>query len=174
MGKGNIINGECIYKHGMSRTRFYNIWLGIIKRCENKNCIAYKDYGGRGIKVCEEWKDFSIFKNDMYEKYVKHASEHGEKNTSIERVNNESGYNKSNCVWSTRKEQNNNNRRVKKYHLNGEFLSLAEICDKLDLEYNTIYFRIRRGWDFEKAIETPKMKPGMYERGKKNGDDYKR
>lgn len=158
-----------INKHGMSKTRFYEIWNGIIKRCENKNSIAYKNYGGRGIKICEEWRsDFINFKNDMYKTYLIHCEKFGEKNTTIERVDNNGNYEKSNCVWATRTKQNNNNRRVKKYIYKGMLLSLAQICKEENIKYELVYNRIRSGWDLEKALNTKKIETGKYERTEKH------
>jgi hypothetical protein len=98
------------YVHGMSKTRFYRIWTGIKKRCDNKNGKIYKYYGGRGIRYTDEWGIFKNFYADMYNSYLKHSSIHGEKNTTIDRVNNDKGYYKINCEWATRKEQANNRR----------------------------------------------------------------
>lgn len=157
--------GFCVYKHGMSNTRFYKIWSGIIKRCCNENSIAFKDYGGRGIKICDEWReDFINFKNDMYDSYLQHVEKYGEKNTTIERINVNGNYEKNNCGWATRTEQNNNNRRVQKYPYKGSLLTLAEICRLENKKYELIYNRIRRGWEFEKALNTDKLAHGVYER----------
>lgn len=74
--------------HGMSKTRFYKIWTGIITRCYNKNRRYYKDYGGRGIKVVKRWHKFENFRNDMLEEYKHKSLRFGEKNISIERLDN--------------------------------------------------------------------------------------
>ena len=96
--------------HGMRWTRFYKIWQGIKERCHNENNQAYKDYGGRGIKVCERWQSFENFRDDMYDGYLKHVEEHGEQQTSIDRIDNDGNYMQSNCKWSTRTEQCRNRR----------------------------------------------------------------
>ncbi len=67
--------------HGMCRTRFHNTWNGMKQRCIDKNLLCYKHYGGRGIKCF--WKSFENFRDDMYESYLRHVKEHGEKQTTI-------------------------------------------------------------------------------------------
>ncbi len=94
--------------HGMSKTSFYHIWIGIYGRCNNKKNVHYKDYGARGIKLL--WRSFEEFKNDMYESYLLHVKEFGKINTSLDRTDNNNGYFKENCRWATRKEQSNNTR----------------------------------------------------------------
>jgi hypothetical protein len=166
----NKKRGFCEYKHGMSNTRFYKIWSGILKRCLNENSQAFKNYGGRGITVCKEWKeDFLNFKEDMYPSYLEHVQKHGERNTSIERIDVNGNYEKSNCAWATRTTQNNNNRRVKKHLYNGMLLTLAEICRDEKVDYTLVYNRVRGGWELEKALKTPKIATGKYER-----NDYHR
>lgn len=94
--------------HGMTKTRFYQIWKGMLKRCYKENCISYKYYGAKGIQVCDEWKEFINFKRDMYYDYLDHCEKHGESNTSIERLDINKDYCLSNCTWATWAEQNMN------------------------------------------------------------------
>ena len=104
-------------KHGMSQTSFYHIWKSMIQRCNNPNSQFYKYYGGRGIKVCDEWMNengFINFMNDMYEKYLIHKEKY-DYDTEIDRLNCNLGYSKNNCEWVTRVENMNNTRRSKKY-----------------------------------------------------------
>jgi len=94
------------YRHGHSPVggtdRTYKSWQMMKTRCTNLNYNHYKNYGGRGISFCEEWNKFENFLEDMGER-----PEH----KSLDRINNEGNYEKQNCKWSTRTEQNNNTRR---------------------------------------------------------------
>lgn len=92
-------------KHGMRGTRFHGIWTNMKSRCSNHNNDQFSNYGGRGIKVCSRWANFSNFKDDLYDNYLKHADEHGESNTTIERKNVDKGYFPENVTWTTRQKQ---------------------------------------------------------------------
>lgn len=88
-------------KHGMSKTSIYRCWQQVIQRCENPKSPDYKNYGGRGITVCERWHTFENFYEDMGDK---------PKGLTLERINNDGNYEPGNCEWATWKKQQNNRR----------------------------------------------------------------
>lgn len=96
------------YKHGQARkgqkTPEYRVWTDMKKRCLNPNYIGYKNYGGRGIKICDRWLNFENFFEDMGNK---------PEGLMLERMDNDGNYESGNCKWATRKEQNNNKRDYK-------------------------------------------------------------
>lgn len=100
-------------RHGFRKTRFYRIYTAAKSRCTNPNFASYENYGGRGIEF--KFADFYEFRDALYADYLKHVAEHGEANTSIDRIDNSGHYEAGNCKWSTRIEQNNN-RRHRRWH----------------------------------------------------------
>jgi len=136
-------------KHGHSMvnivSKTYSIWRNIIQRCNNPNCRNYKNYGGRGIKVCDKWLKFEDFLQDMGEK---------PEGLSLDRVDNNGNYCKGNCRWATWKEQQRNSRNNRLITINGETKCLAEWCEIYKKPYQTVYNRINRyKWTPEEALE---------------------
>lgn len=101
-------SGNNSRKHGMSGSRLYIIWCDMKQRCFNSNQKGYKDYGGRGITICDEWKD-------SFEEFRDWALSHGYSDElTIDRINNDGNYEPDNCRWATMAEQNQNKRNVKR------------------------------------------------------------
>lgn len=147
--------GERTKTHDMSDSRIYKIFKSIGRRCNKTSVKNYHNYGGRGIKCL--WKTFEEFRDDMYESYQAHVIEFGEKNTTIERKNNEGHYCKDNCRWATYKEQARNTRSNHLITLNGETKCLEEWYEIIGNRHAR-EGRIRRGWSYEDAFLTPVAK----------------
>ena len=140
--------------HGMRNTRFYNIYKDIPRRCKNRKRKGFQNYGGRGIKCL--WQSFEEFKNDMYLSYQAHVDKFGEKNTTIDRIDNNGHYSKENCRWATWKEQMRNTRVNHLLTFNGKTLCIAEWADRIGIDQDTIWNRVSiYQWPIEKALTTP-------------------
>jgi hypothetical protein len=134
-------------KHGFSAEypKLYEVWTTMKGRCENPNRQKYKDYGARGIKVCDEWHDAEVF--------CKWALENGYKEgLQIDRIDVNGNYEPSNCRWADAKTQANNRRDVKKYTYNGKTLSVSEWAREVGKPRATIEGRLLRGWTIERAL----------------------
>lgn len=142
------ISKEIQSTHGKGKTREYDVWHAMKGRCLNSKHHAYKDYGGRGITVCEKWLTFEGFWEDMQEGYAD--------NLTLDRKDNNKGYCKENCRWSTRREQSNNVRNNKLILYNGKVKTVSEWASEININYYTLWDRlIRRKWPIEKALSTP-------------------
>ena len=128
--------------HNMSKTSLYSRWALIKRRCDSPNYPSYKDYGGRGIKVCKEW-------HDSFENFADWALNNGySENLTIESP--------ENCTWITKSEQARNRRSSYSIKYKGKTQNLTDWCKELNLPFKTIHSRIyRQGWSFERALSEP-------------------
>lgn len=150
---GKVISCGCYNKersktqhrtHGESKTRLYTIWLNMRRRCNNEKDEAYPRYGGRGIKICQEW--------EVYENFKAWAKQAGYiESLTIDRIDNDAGYCPQNCRWASYAEQRKNQKRVKLY--NG--MTLTEVSLQTGLSYEALKCRLKRGWDVERAFTQP-------------------
>ncbi len=136
-----------IEKHGLSKTRTYKIWSGMKRRCLNPKSHKWKQYGGRGIKVCARWLVFSNFLLDMGHPPT---TEH-----TLDRKNTNGHYCKENCQWATDIEQRLNKTTSTFFTLNGVTKNITVWCKEAGLKLTTVQYRLSIGWSFEKAITTP-------------------
>lgn len=129
---------------GFETTPTYRTWQSMKARCLDKNHKHYKNYGGRGIKVCDAWMEFYTFLFDMGDR---------PKGTTIERVDNGGNYEPGNCVWATVKQQSRNKRTNRIIYAFGRHMTIAELAEEHGLTYNALYARIvKAGMSPEDAI----------------------
>ena len=139
-------------KHNCSKTRLYRIWDSIKQRCYRKTAINYYLYGGRGVKVCEEWlNSFESFRDWAF------ANGYSEQLT-IDRIDVNGNYEPTNCRWSSHKEQANNRRNNALITYNNETHTMTEWGERLNIDPYNIYNRLQDGWSVEKALTTPVKK----------------
>lgn len=145
------------FKHGESDSQLHYVWRSMKKRCYNPNDAGYQNYGGRGIKVCDEWRqDFMSFKT--------WAMDNGyAKGLSIDRIDNDGNYEPSNCRWTDRKTQSHNKRTNHNLTYNGVTKTIGEWAESLGMNYNTLIGRINvYGWSVEDALSKPVRKYKTY------------
>ena len=142
-------------KHGYSKSRIHNIWLMMKQRCYNPKYPQFKDWGGRGITICDEWLG-----EHGAENFIKWAKENGyADNLEIDRKNNDGNYCPENCRWATRKEQANNKRCTHLITFNGKTQSIKQWAEEIGINYGTLISRIEDyGWSIEKALTTAVQK----------------
>lgn len=142
---------SAVVTHGMYATSIYKIRTQIIQRCHNPNSYAYQGYGGRGISVCQSWRDsFEAFLEDMG---PRPSPQH-----SIDRIDNDGNYEPGNVRWATAHEQLLNRRNNRRFHVNGDYLTMGELCAKHSCNENTVEKRLRLGWSIEDALFIPVKK----------------
>lgn len=161
MTLGNLTSGHttscgCLHKeatsrakkkHGMTKSRLYNIWSMMRRRCNDTKSISFPKYGERGITVCDEWQG-------SFEEFRDWAIGNGYADgLTIDRIDNDKGYSPDNCRWTTPKLQANNTRQNRVLNLNGVSHTLQEWSDITGINRKTISDRIdRHGWTVEQAL----------------------
>ena len=129
--------------------RLYGIWRGMRSRCENPNRPKYNIYGGRGIKVCDEWKSFIKFCN--------WAKANGyREDLTIDRIDNDGDYCPANCRWATAIEQCRNRSCTLKVVFEGQMRTVYEVSTLVGMDYYFLRSRLRRGMNIDDAINQPK------------------
>lgn len=161
---GRLLSGKtqscgCLRRERASRARFihgktnsttYNTWHGMKTRCHNPASSGFRYYGGRGIRVCDRWRNsFQNFLADMGE---------CPDGRSLDRIDNDKGYSPENCRWATRREQAVNARSNVNLLFNGESLCVSEWARRMGCKVATIYQRLRRNWPIERILAAPVRK----------------
>lgn len=136
-------------KHGGSNTRLYDIWKKAKSRCNDKQNDRYADYGGRGITVCPEW-------SESFEAFRDWALANGYRDDlTIDRIDVDGNYTPKNCRWISNQKQQNNRRDNHYITYNGETHTITEWARIYKLSENALVHRVLRGWDIERAFNTP-------------------
>ncbi len=142
---------ERITKHNLLRSSEYMSWTCMKRRCENPKSDSFKYYGARGISFCREWSNFKKFYEDMGEK--------PSKKHTLERIDNNGNYSKTNCVWATQKQQGRNRRNNYNIVFMGQTKCLAEWSQLLNIAFYVLQQRLKTyGWSTHKAFTTPVRK----------------
>ena len=156
LNRGNVCSCGC-YKsallssktktHGMTGTKVYRAWCSMVARCGRKSHKQWKDYGGRGITVCERWRTFENFYADMGDPPAGY---------DLDRVDNNGNYEPGNCEWVTPARSTRNRRVTVMATIDGETKPLADFADASGVRRKTAYYRVRRmGWDHKRAVTAP-------------------
>lgn len=137
--------------HGKSISKIYNIWHGIKLRCYTKSSTSYKNYGGKGIIVCEEWKN-------SFEQFYKDMGDIPFEKAQIDRIDNNGPYSKENCRWVTSKQNCFNKSNNKYLTYKGETKLLIDWAIQYNFQRYTITNRLQQGWTIERILETPERR----------------
>lgn len=141
---------EASTTHGQTKSPHYSRWRLMIDRCTDQNCRAYKDYGARGIKVCDRWLDINNYIADLPDGY--------QEGLELDRINNDGDYEPGNVKWSSKSENCSNRRSSRIIEFNGEKLTAKEWGARLGMSHGAIAERLDKwGWDVEKALTTPPL-----------------
>lgn len=150
--RGNTKSCGCLRKepwarkHGDKGSRLYSVWSAMKKRCYQVGSINYHNYGGRGIVLCDDWRD-------DYRAFKVWAMANGyEEGLSIDRIDNDKGYSPENCRWTTRTENNRNRRNTRTISVHGETLYWSEAAKRYGISYDTLKMRIYAGYSPENAV----------------------
>lgn len=148
--KAQIIRrARTVHGRAVEKGPTYRTWKGMRHRCNSPSHKSWKNYGGRGIRVCERWDSFENFLSDMGEK---------PEGMTLERIDNDGNYEPGNCRWATPKENCNNRRTSRILSLNGRSMTLEQWSDEVKIHSDTLSKRIASGWSVEKALTTPLKK----------------
>ena len=153
---------KAITKHGQSHTKLFYVWNSMKSRCENQKNKSYKDYGAKGISVCEEWHDSVNF----FEWALRNGYKEG---LEIDRIDVNGNYEPSNCRWINRLENANNKTNNKYISHNGETKTLAEWSRFYDVNYKNLSRLLIKGYSMNDAIK--RIKSG--DRTHKNSKNWK-
>ena len=166
VSRGNLLNGHskscgCLRHkpstnrtHGESKSRLYYVWRNMLNRCYNEKVNDFHNYGGRGIVVCDEWKDsFEAFRNWAIANGYAPDANRGY--STIDRIDADGNYEPANCRWVDAAEQANNKRSNRIVHYDGKPMTIKQLSMASGIPYKTLYKRICiLDWDIDSAVNT--------------------
>lgn len=135
------------YKHGGTKNSHGTRWRNMMDRCYDEKCKSYKNYGGRGVKVCSRWLSINNYVKDIESGYFQGAE--------LDRIDNDGNYSPDNTRWVTKKENCNNRRTCVMISFNGVTASITDHSEKLGINPKMVMERISAGWDVERALVEP-------------------
>lgn len=144
--------------HGLSSSPEYKVWQQMKDRSFNQNNADYSAYGGRGIVICDEWRD-------DFQAFYDHTGPRPAPGLSVDRIDNGKGYEPGNVRWATIREQLLHTRRSRILTLNGRSQTMTEWAEELGMKFDTLHMRMHRGWSVERALSQPVQQ----QRSKKGG-----
>lgn len=164
--KGWKINKVGTATHHETKTRLHKIWESMHSRCENSNHKYYANYGGRGIRVCDEWNEYIPFRDWAIKTGYND-------NLTIDRIEVNGNYNLENCRWVTIQEQQNNKRSNHFVQFNGASHTISEWSEIVGIKKTTIKERLNAGWPIEKVLTEPvrQRTRGYRTSNRMDGDD---
>lgn len=145
-----IKRNKAMATHGMSRSPEHRAWRGMRERCQNPQNKYYHRYGGRGIKVCKRWSRFENFYADM--------GSRPSRRFTLERLNNNGPYSPKNCVWATRKQQNNNKRSSRRLRFENQTKTVTQWAECKGINIGTLFSRLRAGMSVKDALSIRNLK----------------
>ena len=146
--------GVFLKTHGHSKTKLYGVWLGMRRRCYYQKDKRYSHYGGRGIMVCDEWRnDYTAFESWA----INNGYRHG---LTIDRIDNNGNYCPANCRWATTSQQNRNYSRNSLVEFNGELTCAEDVAHKIGIKPATLRMRIKRGVSKDKILKPKDLRYG--------------
>lgn len=144
------IHSAMLKTHGHSHTRLHKMWSTMIGRCCYPNVHEYENYGGRGVKVCDDWLDYPKFEEWALANGYNPKAKHGA--CTIDRIDTDKDYTPNNCRWVDMKTQQRNRRNNVRVEYNGETHCLSEWAEIVGIKYVTLYKRFINGWAFENVL----------------------
>ena len=133
---------------GETSSREYRAWINMRSRCNNPNTPYFNRYGGRGISVCPEW-------DSSYDAFLRDMGRRPSDGHSVDRIDVDKGYSADNCRWATRVQQCRNFENNRIVEVAGRRMTLAEAAEGSGLLYNTVLYRLKRGWSLDDALSLP-------------------